>query len=48
MLNDKVYLWMCIIACLALITAGALAWVELEELKDPTFANPQVVFQANN
>lgn len=35
MLQDKVYLWMVIISCLALAVAGALCIVEMNELTDP-------------
>jgi hypothetical protein len=43
MLNDKVYLWLVVISCLALAVAGTLAVIELVELQDPAAvqgANP--------
>jgi hypothetical protein len=33
---DKVYLWLCIISCLALAVAGSLAIIEIGELSDQT------------
>jgi hypothetical protein len=36
MLNDKVYLWMVIISCLALAAAGTVGFIELLELQDQT------------
>jgi hypothetical protein len=35
MLQDKVYLWLSIVTCVALIAASVFAWAELAELKDP-------------
>jgi hypothetical protein len=36
MLNDKMYLWLVIISCLALAVAGTLGVIELIELQDQT------------
>jgi hypothetical protein len=33
---DKVYLWLCIISCLALAAAGTVAIIEIRELQDTT------------
>ena len=43
MLNDKVYLWLTIISCVALAVACTLGIIELMEYQDPsiiTGANP--------
>lgn len=44
MLSDKIYLWMVIISCVALLTAGVLCLVELSELNDPNAATAGNLF----
>jgi hypothetical protein len=36
MLNDKVYLWLSIISCVALVVASTLGIIEIMQLQDTT------------
>ncbi|MCS6970818.1 MAG: hypothetical protein RMM29_00245 [Planctomycetota bacterium] len=44
MLSDKIYLWMVIISCIALIVAGIFCVVELSELSAPNAATSGNLF----
>lgn len=44
MLQDKVYLWMVIISCVALAVAGALCIAEMNELADPSLISGAAPF----